>query len=153
MRNGLLWRTAACALCLMLVSVAGALAKVPEGYRDVKLGMKKSEVVELLQKSPLHLSYDDLEDRIGEIIRGDDLFRYATYRFDRENVLVEIGLEMREILGRDRVLEVFNTQNGLALTPLQRTIESGRSVEVHDNSLVIRLDLSKDTRAAAKGAP
>jgi hypothetical protein len=152
MRNGLLWRTAACTLVLLLVSVTGALAKIPEGYRDVKLGMKKSEVVELLQKSPLHMSYDDLEGQIGEIIRGDDLFRYATYRFNRENVLVEIGLEMREILGRDRVLEVFNTQNGLALTPLQRTIESGRSVEVQDNSLVLRLDLGKDTRAA-KGAP
>lgn len=152
MRNGLLWRTAACALCLMLVSATGALAKVPEGYRDIKLGMKKSEVVELLQKGPLHLSYDDLEDQIGEIIRGDDLFRYATYRFDRENTLVEIGLEMREILGRDRVLEAFNNQNGLALKPLQRMSESGRTVEVLDNSLLLKLDL-KDTRAAAKRAP
>ena len=137
-------------LC-MIISVAvcaSAVAKVPEGYRDIKLGMNKSQVLSLLQQSPLHFTYDDMGDEVGEIIRGDDLFRYALYRFDGEGILVEIGLEMREILGREQVLERYNSQHGLKLSPRQTTVEADFSIEVRDNCLIMKKAPGKDTRSA-----
>ena len=67
------------------------------------------------------------------------------------SVLIEISLHMREILGRDRVLEIYNSQNGLVLAPLQGLIESGFSIEVQENSLVMKIVTNKETHAA-KGA-
>lgn len=141
-------------VCLTILAGLTGIAwgKVPDGYRDVRLGMKKPQVLDLLQKSPTHMSYEELGGQIGEIIRGDDLFRYATYRFNDDGVLIEIALEMREILGRDRVLELYNTRNGVKLAPLQGLIEPGLSIEVHDNSLVMKILPAKDTHAA-KGNP
>jgi hypothetical protein len=137
-------------LCV-IVTVAictSAAARVPEGYRDIKLGMNKSQVLSLLQQSPLHFTYDDMGDEVGEIIRGDDLFRYALYHFDGEGILVEIGLEMREILGRERVLELYNSQHGLKLSPRQATVEADFSIEVRDNCLIMKKTPGKDTRSA-----
>ena len=139
-------------LCLALILSAGTVAalqsKVPEGYRDVKLGMKKADVLDLMQKGPIHFSFDDLGAEISEIVRGDDLFRFATYRFDNQGILVEIALQMREILGRDRVLDMYNKQLGLNLSPLKATVESNLSIEVHDNLVVLKMEPSKDTRSA-----
>ena len=153
MNNGLNRLLLRIGLCVLLsVGILGlAWGKVPEGYRDIKLGMKKPQVLDLLQKGPSHFSYDDLGGQIGEIIRGDDLFRYATYRFSDDGVLIEISLHMREILGRDRVLEIYNSQNGLVLAPLQGLVESGFSIEVQENSLVMKIVTNKETHAA-KGA-
>lgn len=139
-------------LCILIMACFSSLAlgKIPEGYKDVKLGMKKTQVLDLLQKSPVHFSYDDLGGQIGEIIRGDDLFRYATYIFNDEGVLIEISLQMREILGRERVLELYNSQHGLKVGPLEGMVESGLSIEVHDNSVVMRIVPTKETHA--KGA-
>jgi hypothetical protein len=142
-------------LCLSVILYIGTAAasqgKVPEGYRDVKLGMKKAEVLDLMQKG--HLSYDDLGAEISEIVRGDDLFRFATYRFDNQGILVEIALQMREILGRDRVLDLYNKQFGLSVSPLKATVESNLSIEVHDNLVVLKMEPSKDTRSAQVKSP
>src|SRR5271157_245892 len=137
-------------LCVIVTAAicTSAAARVPEGYRDIKLGMNKSQVLSLLQQSPLHFTYDDMGDEVGEIIRGDDLFRYALYRFDGEGILVEIGLEMREILGRERVLELYNSQHGLKLSPRQATVEADFSIEVRDNCLIMKKASVKDTRSA-----
>lgn len=150
MKDGLIRCAVRLVICTLIVAVmiTAAMAKVPDGYRDVKLGMKKGEVLELMQKSPVHFSYDDLGAQIGEIVRGDDLFRYATYRFDGDGTLVEIGLEMREILGRDKVLELYSGQTGLKLSPLQTMRESDRSVEVRNNSVILKLESAKEARAA-----
>lgn len=141
-------------LCaLLLVGICcPALAKIPEGYRDVRLGMDKPQVIELLKKSPVHFSYDDRGDEIGEIIRGDNLFRYATYKFNGQNRLVEIGLQMREVIGRDTVLRIYNKKYGLQISPHQRTVQDNRSIEVVGNGLIMRMDQVTDSRAA-KGAP
>ena len=137
-------------LCMIVVAAicTSAAARVPEGYRDIKLGMNKSQVLSLLQQSPLHFTYDDMGDEVGEIIRGDELFRYALYRFDSDGILVEIGLEMREILGRERVLERYNSQHGLKLSPRQATVEADFSIEVRDNCLIMKKASLKDTRSA-----
>ena len=137
-------------LCVIVVAAicTSAAARVPEGYGDINLGMNKSQVLSLLQQSPLHFTYDDMGDEVGEIIRGDDLFRYALYRFDGEGILVEIGLEMREILGRERVLELYNSQYGLKLSPRQATVEADFSIEVRDNCLIMKKASVKDTRSA-----
>ncbi len=127
-----------------------ALADIPDGYRDIKLGMNKVEVLSLMKKSPIHASYDDLGGEIGEIIRGDKLFRYATYRFDAQGVLVEIGLEMREILGRDKVLDLFNQKHGLRISPSHGTIELNRSIEVRENGLIMKMN-PRVGRRSAKG--
>ncbi len=102
-----------------------------------------------MQKSPTHFSYDDMGDQIGEIIRGDDLFRYATYKFDSDGILVEIGLQMREIVGRDRCIEIYNMQTGLNISPSQGcTVDSDVTIEVRENSLIMKKNPLKDTRAA-----
>ncbi len=141
-------------VCMLLVlSIASAaLGKIPEGFRDIKLGMQKSQVLELLQKSPRHFSYDELGGQIGEIIRGDDLFRYATYRFDDNGILVEIQLHMREILGKERVLEMFNAQHDLKLGSVPKAVESGISIEVKENSLIMKMVPNRETHAS-KGKP
>ena len=144
-------------LCLALILSTGTAAaspgKVPGGYRDIKLGMNKTEVLDLLQKGPIHFSFDDLGAEISEIVRGDDLFRFATYRFDKQGILVEIALQMREILGQDRVIELYNKQLGLNLSPLKATVESNLSIEVRDNLVVLKMEPGKDTRSArVKGA-
>lgn len=141
-------------VCLAIFTGVGssALAGIPDGYRDIKLGMKKIQVLELMKKSPIHFSYDDMGVEIGEIIRGDKLFRYATYRFDKQGVLVEIGLQMREILGRDKVLDIFNRKHGLKISPKQRTVESDRSIEVKENGLIMRFSPRVEHRSA-KGNP
>jgi hypothetical protein len=149
MNNGVVRFSILIGLCLVFVAGSAlAAAKVPEGYRDIKLGMSKTQVLDLLQKSPIHFSFDDLGEEIGEIIRGDDLFRYATYRFDGEGALVEIGLQMREVVGRERCVELFNNQHGLSLSPLQSTVEADRIIEVRENSLVMKKSKEKSTRSA-----
>jgi hypothetical protein len=149
------YRTAGLAMTLVvcLVAWAGiscASTKVPDGFKDIKLGMSKTQVLDLLQKSPNHFSFEDMGDEIGEIVRGDDLFRYATYRFSKEGELVEIDLAMREVLGRDKCIENFNNQHGLQLTPVNKTCEADRTIEVQNNSLIMKKATDKDTRAAAK---
>lgn len=130
--------------------ISSASAKIPDSYKDIKLGMSKTQVLDLLQKTPNHFSFEDMGDEIGEIVRGDDLFRYATYRFNKEGELVEISLEMREIIGREKCLETFNRQHGLQLTPLCKVVESDNCVEVRDNNLIMKRNPEKDARAAAK---
>jgi hypothetical protein len=126
-------------LCLLLLAGLSicAYAKVPTGYRDIKLGMTKPDVVGILSKSRLHSFFEDRGTEISEIIRGDELFRFATYRFDSEGKLVEIGLEMREILGRDLIIDKFNRQHGLQLTPLGSEKEGDRLVAVKGNRLLL----------------
>lgn len=139
-------------LCVIVVAAAfsSAEAKIPEGYRDIKLGMNKGQVLGLLQQSPLHFSYDDMGDEIGEIIRGDNLFRYAMYHFNSEGILIEIGLEMREILGRDRVLKLFNSQHSLSLSPRQAMVDVDSSIEVRNNSVVMKKVPPRDTCSAKR---
>jgi len=137
-------------LAVALMMVGNAIAKIPEGYRDVKLGMNKTQVLDVLEKSRTHYSYDDVGQEIREIVRGDDLFRYATYLFNGDGILVEIGLQMREILGRDRVLELYNSQHGLSLTPAHSTVEANHSIEVHDNALVMKMLPASDKRSAQR---
>jgi hypothetical protein len=139
-------------LCLLVLCTAGISAgsqgKLPQGYRDIQLGMTKTQVLDLLKKGPIHFSFDERGQEIGEIVRGDELFRYANYRFDPEGILVEIGLQMREILGRDRVLELYNKQQGLNLAPLQRTQDANVSIEVRENVVILQMDPGKDKRSA-----
>ena len=126
-------------LCLLLLAGLSicAYAKVPNGYRDIKLGMTKPDVVGIMSKSRQHSFFEDRGTEISEIIRGDELFRFATYRFDGEGKLVEIGLEMREILGRDLIIDKFNHQHGLRLTPVGSETEGDRLVEVKGNKLLL----------------
>ncbi|MBI5248545.1 MAG: hypothetical protein HY912_03525 [Desulfomonile tiedjei] len=138
-------------VCLMAwAGISSASAKVPDGYKDIKLGMSKTQVLDLLQKTPSHFSFEDMGDEIGEIVRSDDLFRYATYRFNKEGELVEISLEMREIIGREKCLEAFNSQHGLQLTPVCKIGDANFCVEVRDNNLIMKKNPEKDTHAAAK---
>jgi hypothetical protein len=125
-----------------------AAATIPDGFKDIKLGMQKGQVLDILQKGHGHASYDDLGDEISEIIRNDDLFRFATYRFNADGLLVEIGLEMREILGKESVLEKFGMQCGLKLSPLAPTVDSDRSIEVRNNCLVLKKNIDSKARAA-----
>jgi hypothetical protein len=152
MNNGLPRLSLLCGLCLMLVlGLSEAVsAKVPEGHRDIRLGMNKGQVLELLKKSPIHFSYEEMGNDIAEIIRGDELFRFATYRFDNNGVLVEIGLQMREILGRDRVLELFGARNGVTISPTKATVEANRSLEVRDNRLIMKLNPGKKEARSSK---
>jgi hypothetical protein len=154
MNNGMGRLSMAFFLCLLFLvgSVVQASAKVPEGYRDIKLGMNRPQVMELLQKSPIHFSYDDIGGEIGEIVRGDDLFRFATYKFDKDGVLVEIGLQMREVLGRDRCLEIYNSQHGIQVTPMKSATDSNVTLEVKENSLIMKKNSGKDTRSASRGS-
>lgn len=146
--KGAFWGGPCLAVILVVGNAAASAGKIPEGYRDIKLGMNKSQVLDLLKKGPVHSSFDDMGSEIGEIVRGDDLFRFATYRFDKEEILVEIDLEMREILGKDKVLDLYNKQLGLNLSPLKAAVESNLSIEVRDNLVVLKLASTKDTRSA-----
>ncbi len=154
MNNGLPRLSLLCGLCLMLVlGLSEAVsAKVPEGHRDIRLGMNRAQVLDLLKKSPIHFSYEEMGNDIAEIIRGDELFRFATYRFDDNGVLVEIGLQMREILGRDRVLELFGSRNGVTVSPTKATVEANRSLEVRDNRLIMKLNPRKKEARSSKDA-
>ena len=139
------------ACCALLVGIcAAASAKVPDSYRGIKLGMPKSEVMRLLKGGPRHFSYDDLGAEVGELIRGDDLFRHATYRFDDSGVLVEISLQMREILGRQRVLEIYDKQHGLNLSGHKGTREGDHAIEVKGNRLIMKKGPLAEVRAAGR---
>jgi hypothetical protein len=139
MKERRFWLAVVFGLCLFMVAglTLSAAAKVPDGFRDVKLGMQKARVLDLMAKSPVHFSYEDRGNEIGEIVRGDNLFRYATYRFDAGGRLIEIGLDMREILGRDRILDLFNSTHGLSLSPEKGADENERSVAVKGNRLIL----------------
>jgi len=136
---------------LGVVAVLGlstmAWATVPDGYKGIKLGMQKSEVLTILKKDPMHFSYEEIGTEIGEIIRSDDLFRYATYRFDSSGTLAEIGLDMREVLGRDRVLQLYNNKHGVNVSPAKSTVQDDRLIEVRGNRLILRRIPTKDARA------
>jgi hypothetical protein len=136
-------RVCGCAVVCLVIALAissPSWATVPDGFRDIKLGMNKVQVMEILTKGSIHFSYDDRGNEIGEIVRGDNMFRYATYRFDKDNVLVEIGLQMREVIGRDKVLEQYNSTYGLNVSLSHRIVEANRSVEVKGNGLIIRIE-------------
>jgi len=152
MRRGrpCLW-LAACLSLIMAGSVfASSVAKIPVGFRDIKLGMTKSQVMDLLKKSRDHFSYDDFGQEIREVVRGDELFRYATYSFNPDGVLAEIVLQMREILGKDRCLELYNSQHGLSISPRQATVDANTSIEVCNDTLVMKLVQSNDMRSAKR---
>jgi hypothetical protein len=123
---------------------------VPNAYRGVKLGMPKAEVIKVLKRSPGHFFYDDLGSEVAELIRGDDLFRHATYRFDDSGILVEIALQMREILGRQKVLQIYDEQHGLNLSSLKGTREGDHIIEVKGNRLIMKKGHMKEVRAAGK---
>jgi hypothetical protein len=57
-------------------------------------------------------------------------------------------LQMREVIGRDRCVELFNTQHGLSLSPLHSTVEADRTIELRDNSLIMKKSKEKSTRSA-----
>ncbi len=135
---------------LILVLASSAFAKIPEGYRDIKLGMKKGQVLDIFKKGPMHFSFNDSGSEINEIVRGDDLFRYATYKFDGEGVLIEIDLQMREILGREKCLEIFGHQHGIQISPLKGSGDANVSIEVKENALIMRKN--KDTRSASRAS-
>lgn len=146
--NRLLWY---CCFALLIAPTALALAKVPQEYRGVRIGMDRSEVIRILETTPGHLAHQELGSKLGEVIRGDKLFRHALYTFDGNNKLIEIALEMREILGADQVLTVFNKEHGLSLARDKSTIEGDSAIEVRGNKLVIRKVTNLDNRAA--GSP
>jgi len=133
--------------CLFL-SVSFAGSKAPEGYRDIRLGMTKPQILDILKKDSGTSSFEEIGDEIGEIIRNDHLFRFAAYKFDPQGSLIEIDLQMREILGRDKVLELFNAQYGLSVSPSKKFVDSARSVEVQDNLLIIKLASNSRKRSA-----
>ncbi|MEJ2719419.1 MAG: hypothetical protein P8182_20200 [Deltaproteobacteria bacterium] len=139
-------------LCVVAVVclTATSWAKVPDAFRGIKLGMQKAEVLRILEKNPAHFSYDDMGGQIGEIVRGDKLFRYATYRFDSQGKLMEIGLEMREIIGRDRVLKMYNSQHGLKVSPSKHLVEHDCLIEVRGNELIMRKMSSMESRAGGQ---
>ncbi len=134
---------------LVLMSASFAGPKPPEGYRDIRLGMTKLQILDILKKQTGTSSFEEIGDEIGEIIRNDNLFRFAAYKFDPQGALVEIDLQMREILGRDKVLELFNAQYGLNVSPSKKFVDSTRSVEVLDNLLIIKL-ASDDRKRSAR---
>lgn len=137
-------------LALLVALCSAASARVPDAYRGVKLGMPKSEVIKVLKRSPGHFLYDDLGSEVAELIRGDDLFRHATYRFNDSGVLVEIALQMREILGRQKVLQIYNEKHGLNLSSLNGTREGDRVIEVKGNRLIMKKGPIAEVRAAGK---
>jgi hypothetical protein len=134
--------------CISVTAVCFAGPKAPEGYRNVKLGMTKPQIIDILKKEPGNDSFEEMGDEIGEIIRNDNLFRFAIYKFDSQGQLVEISLQMREILGRDKVLELFNAQHGLSIEPSKKFVESNRTVEVQDNKIVIKFASNNRSRSA-----
>ncbi len=135
--------------CLSFFIIPCSLqARMPEGFKNIKLGMKRSQIIELLSKSPGHYSFEELGEEITEVIRGDNLFRFAIYRFNPEDELSEIDLQMREILGRDKVLEIYNTEHGLSLTPNMVSVESNKSIEVKDNRVILKLAQDREKRSA-----
>ncbi|MGC8660592.1 MAG: hypothetical protein ACP5U1_16110 [Desulfomonilaceae bacterium] len=135
-------------LSLLLVSAVFAGPQAPEGYRDIRLGMTKPQILDILKKEPATGSFEEIGDEIGEIIRNDNLFRFAAYKFDPQGALVEIDLQMREILGRDKVLELFNAKYGLNVSPTNKYVDSNRSVEVQDNVVIIKLASDNRKRSA-----
>jgi hypothetical protein len=139
-------------VCLAVVFASASLvvAKVPDGYRDIKLGMTKSVVLGLMEKSPLHFAFEDRGREIGEVVRGDKWFRYATYRFDPQGRLIEIGLDMREVLGRDKIIEAYNKANDLRLSPLDAETEENRLISVKDNKLILLYRKSAATASRLK---
>jgi hypothetical protein len=134
--------------CVSVTTACFAGPKAPEGYRNVKLGMTKPQIIDILKKEPGNDSFEEIGDEIGEIIRNDNLFRFAIYKFDAQGELIEIDLQMREILGRDKVLELFNAQHGLNIEPSKKFVESNRTVEVQDNKIVIKFASSNRSRSA-----
>ena len=62
--------------------------------------------------------------------------------------MTEIDLQMREILGRDRVLEIYNTEHGLSLSPNKVSVEANKSIEVKDNRLIMKMAYDRDKRSA-----
>lgn len=135
-------------LSCLLLSVPFAGSKAPEGYREIKLGMSKPQIIDILKKGQGTASFEEIGDEIGEIIRNDNLFRFAIYKFDPQGALVEIDLQMREILGRDKVIELFNAQYGLNISPSGKFVESNRTVEVQDNRLIIKIASDNQKRSA-----
>ncbi len=141
-------------VCAALVfsSVALVHAKAPDGYRDIKLGMNKGVVLGLMEKSPLHFAFEDRGQEIGEIVRGDKWFRYATYKFDSNGNLVEIDLDMREVLGRDKIIDAYNKAHNLRLSPLDSEIEGNRLISVQGNKLVLIFRKPAATASKPKSA-
>ena len=135
---------------LVLLSVSFAGPTAPEGYRDIRLGMTKLQILDILKKQTGTSSFEEIGDEIREIIRNDNLFRFAAYKFDPKGALVEIDLQMREILGRDKVLELFNAQYGLNVSPSKKFADSSRSVEVLDNLVIIKLASDNRKRSAKR---
>lgn len=140
--------TLALTFATTILLCGAAIGKVPSEFRGVKLGMPKSQVLDILEGSADHTSFHQIGEQIGEVVRGDKLFRFATYRFDANDVLVEISLHMREIVGRDKVLELFNQEHGLNVGPKSNAVEGDHLVKVQGNRLLLQHSSELKSRSA-----
>jgi hypothetical protein len=100
--------------------------------------MDKSQVMECLKtrgRNPQALEY---AYGVATSVRDSRFFRHAHYRFGKKGRVTEIALTMREVRGKDRILEELNSVYKLGLSEDSVVIRDGVAISVSGNNLVIR---------------
>lgn len=133
-------KSVALGLVVLLVALAPSLtcaAKMLKGFRGIELGMQSEYVEETLKARGSGHDIIVNANTMSAAVRDNKLFRHAHYRFDDKGRLTEIVLIMREVLGRDRVLEELKKSYDLTLSTKRSVTKDGVCVTVKGNALSI----------------
>jgi len=130
-----------CILLGMLVALfpATSSAKVLRGFQGIELGMKRSQAIDVLQglkgNEPAVLTEPN---GFSFLVKNSKLFRHAHYRFDENGILTEILLTMREVLGKEKILEELNKTYNLELVDKGSVVREGVIFSVQGNDFSIK---------------
>lgn len=113
-------------------------AGLPGGWEGIRMGMRSSQVIELLRtgRSPEDIICCGRAYSI--CIRDSRLFRHADYRFDGHGILTEISFTMREVLGKRKVLHALGRAYGVDLPKEGIFIRAGIALGMRGNTLFLK---------------
>lgn len=145
-------RAIVCAVvvCSLIIIPCASFGKGLTGFIGVELGMPSSEVYERLKQ---RVGDDDvlkLRNGLSFSVRDSKYFRHATCSFNKDGILREIALTMREVLGVKRVLKGLNKAYKLDLAADRTVIHEGMALRVRGNTIYIQPAETVSLKAVSK---
>lgn len=138
------------ATCGLIASSSPALSKTIKGFQGIELGMNRAEALHAVQGIDARNIVNSGGGEISVLVRNSRLFRHAHYRFNRKGVLTEIDLAIREVLGKDKVLDALQKSYGMRLNREGSAVVDGVQISVTGNTISLKLADLSAVRASSK---
>ncbi|MFH0823379.1 MAG: hypothetical protein V2B18_11560 [Pseudomonadota bacterium] len=128
-------------------------AKYFKGFQGVELGMKRADVVGVLKA---RMPVEDIlmqRNEVSAAIRDNRYFRHVCCKFNALEVLTEMALTMREVVGKQAVLSELSKECSIDLPAEGSVVQDGISITVGPNVVVLADANQAIGRVNAKRGP